>query len=237
MTVVTPDILTLSKLACPSTSRTPLAVILVNVPAAGVAPPIIVLSTVPAFISAVVTTSDENVPAAGVDPPITELSIVPPLMSAVVATKDPIVPKLVRDELTIPDPSVLASRTVVLFILYDLPDAILIFSDEPKLSPVASNCQDLSPSPESMVIPAPSAAASFIAPVATCIFLSSIFTVVELIVVVVPSTCRSPATTTVPVLSPTAAGSRVMVAGPDIVLFVTLIADPSAPVKKEGKKR
>ena len=85
--MVKPDILTLSKLVCPSTSRTPLTVVLVNVA------------------------------AAGVDPPMTELSIVPPFISAEVATKDPIVPKLVRDELTIPDPRVLASRTVVLFIL------------------------------------------------------------------------------------------------------------------------
>ena len=36
--------------------------------------------------------------------------------------------------------------------------------------------------------------------------------------------------TTVPVSSPTPAGSRVMVAGPEIVLELTLIADPSAPV-------
>ena len=87
MVVVTPDILTLSRLVCPSTSRTPLAVTLVNVP------------------------------ALGVEPPITELSIVPAFMSAVVATKDPIVPKLVRDELIIPAPSPSAPRTVVLFIL------------------------------------------------------------------------------------------------------------------------
>jgi len=39
-------------------------------------------------------------------------------------------------------------------------------------------------------------------------------TVVELIVVCVPSTCRLPAITTVPVLSPTAAGSIVNEAGP-----------------------
>ena len=34
---------------------------------------------------------------------------------------------------------------------------------------------------------------------------------------------------TLPVLSPTPAGSRVNVAGPEIVSEVTLIADPSAP--------
>ena len=48
--------------------------------------------------------------------------------------------------------------------------------------------------------------------------------------VVVPSTCKSPAITTLPVLSPTPAGSRVNVAGPEIVFDVTLIADPEAPV-------
>ena len=36
--------------------------------------------------------------------------------------------------------------------------------------------------------------------------------------------------TTLPVLSPTPPGSRVIVAGPEIVFDVTLIADPSAPV-------
>ena len=55
-------------------------------------------------------------------------------------------------------------------------------------------------------------------------------TVVELTVVVVPSTCNPPAITTVPVSSPTAAGSMVRVAGPEIVPFVTRIADPTAPV-------
>ena len=53
---------------------------------------------------------------------------------------------------------------------------------------------------------------------------------VELTVVVVPSTWKSPAITTLPVLSPTPAGSSVIVAGPEIVFDVTLIADPSAPV-------
>ena len=48
--------------------------------------------------------------------------------------------------------------------------------------------------------------------------------------VCVPSTWRSPAITTVPVLSPTPAGSMVRVAGPEIVSEVTRIAEPSAPV-------
>jgi hypothetical protein len=42
----------------------------VNVPAAGVDPPITVLSIVPALMSAVVAVREVNVPAAGVDPPI-----------------------------------------------------------------------------------------------------------------------------------------------------------------------
>ena len=48
--------------------------------------------------------------------------------------------------------------------------------------------------------------------------------------VVVPSTCKSPAIITFPVLLPIVAGSRVNVAGPEIVFDVTLIADPEAPV-------
>ena len=198
--VVTPDILTLSRLACPSTSRTALAVTLVNVPAAGVAPPII------------------------------ELSIVPPLMSAVVATNDPIVPKLVREEFITPDPKVVELRISVLLTFSTLPVARFIFSDDPQLSPVAWNVHVLSPSPESTSRPALSAAASLAAPSANFTCLSTMLTVVELTVVVVPSTCKLPAITTVPVLSPTAAGSRVRVAGPEIVFPRTRIADPDAPV-------
>ena len=52
----------------------------------------------------------------------------------------------------------------------------------------------LSPSPESTVNPAPSAAASSAAPVATWKFLSSIATVVLLMVVVVPFTVKLPET-------------------------------------------
>jgi len=54
----------------------------------------------------------------------------------------------------------------------------------------------------STVIPAPLAAPLLAAPLARVIFLSSTVSVVELIVVVVPSTCRFPAITKVPVLSP-----------------------------------
>jgi len=88
----------------------------------------------------------------------------------------------------------------------------------------------LFPSPDSRVIPPPSAAASLIDPLPRTRFLSSTVIVVELIVVVVPSICKSPLITTVPVLSPTAAGSRVMVAGPEIVLVLIPIAEPEAPV-------
>ena len=49
-------------------------------------------------------------------------------------------------------------------------------------------------------------------------------------VVVVPSICRSPLITTNPVLSPTAAGSIVIVDGPEIVLVLIPIAEPDAPV-------
>ena len=68
----------------------------------------------------------------------------------------------------------------------------------------------------STVIPAPLAAVAFAAPLANVILRSSTSNVVLLMVVVVPSTCRLPATINVPVLSPTAAGSIVKVAGPAI---------------------
>ena len=126
--------------------------------------------------------------------------------------------------------SLVEERTSVLLILYVFPVARLICSEEPKLSPVASNWKVLLPSPELTVIPAPSAAASLAAPSATWIFRSLTVTVVELIIVWVPSTWRSPLITTVPVLSPTPAGSIFKVAGPEIVSEETLIADPSAPV-------
>ena len=66
----------------------------------------------------------------------------------------------------------------------------------------------------SMVIPAPFAALAFAAPLASVKFKSSILTVVELIVVCTPSTCKLPAITTVPVSSPNAAGSITKLAGP-----------------------
>ena len=76
-------------------------------------------------------------------------------------------PTLVSEELTTPEPRVVAFSTDVLLILYALPDARFKFSEAPQLSPVASNWNVLSPSPESTVIPPPFAAASFAEPVAT----------------------------------------------------------------------
>ena len=68
--------------------------------------------------------------------------------------------------------------------------------------------------PKSSVMPPPFAAAALVAPLPNVRFRSSTSTVVLLIVVVVPSTCKLPAITTVPVLSPIPAGSIVNVAGP-----------------------
>ena len=76
-------------------------------------------------------------------------------------------PILVNEELTTPEPRVVAFRTDVLLILYALPDAIFKCSEDAKLSPVASNWNVLLPSPDAIVIPPPFAAASFAEPVAT----------------------------------------------------------------------
>ena len=53
---------------------------------------------------------------------------------------------------------------------------------------------------------------------------------VELIVVVVPCTVKLPLISTVPVSSPTAAGSIVIVDGPVIEFVLMLIPVPEAPV-------
>ena len=79
-----------------------------------------------------------------------------------------------------------------------------------------------------IVIPAPSAAAAFEAESANTRFLSFKLTVVELIVVVVPSTCKLPSICTVPVLSPTVAGSITKLAGPLTELNVTSSEVPTA---------
>ena len=97
-------------------------------------------------------------------------------------------PRLVKDELTTADPRVVALNVSTLFTLYTLPVAMFIFSEDPKLLPVDSKLNVLLPSPDIIVIPPPSAAASFAAPDPNSRFLSSTDTVVEFIVVVVPST-------------------------------------------------
>ena len=74
----------------------------------------------------------------------------------------------------------------------------------------------------STVNPAPLAAAEFTAPLATVILRSETSSVVLLTVVCVPSTCKSPAITTVPVLSPTPAGSIIKFAGPAIYPFTVI---------------
>ena len=58
-------------------------------------------------------------------------------------------------------------------------------------------------------------------------FLSFIVTVVELSTVSVPSTCKLPSIWTVPVLSPTVAGSITKFAGPLTELNVTLSVVPT----------
>ena len=55
--------------------------------------------------------------------------------------------------------------------------------------------------------------------------------VVELIIVWVPSTYKSPLILTAPVLTPTPAGSIIISFGPLIVLEVILIALPISPVE------
>ena len=87
----------------------------------------------------------------------------------------------------------------------------------------------------STVMPAPLAAAAFAEPLASVIFLSSTVSVVLLIVVVVPSTCKSPAITTVPVLSPCAAGSIVNVAGP-LKYPVVVILPNRSEERRVGKE-
>ena len=72
--------------------------------------------------------------------------------------------------------------------MYTFPAARFRFSEDPKLSPVASNANDLLPSPDWTIIPAPFAAASFAAPSATSMCISFTVTVVELTIVCVPST-------------------------------------------------
>ena len=77
--------------------------------------------------------------------------------------------------------------------------------------------------PKSSVIPPPFEFAALVLPFPNSKFLSSTFNVVLLIAVVTPSTCRLPAITTVPVLSPCPAGSIVNDAGPRKYPVVTML--------------
>ena len=123
------------------------------------------------------------------------------------------------DELSISEPSIVMLSTTTPALAVTTPDTLKapvtfngLFMSQLVVAWVYSKVAEAPP----IVIPAPLAAAESAASVAIEKFKSSIDTVVELTVVVVPSTCRLPAMTTVPVLSPCVAGSSVNVAGPRI---------------------
>ena len=78
-------------------------------------------------------------------------------------------------------------------------------------------------------IPAPSKIKSLVAVVPIPILKSAISTTEELIVVVVPSTYKSPLILTAPVLFPIADGSIVISEGPVIVLVLIPIPVPLTP--------
>ena len=82
--------------------------------------------------------------------------------------------------------------------------------------------------------PPPSACEEFVAFEATTIILSLMSTTVELIVVVVPSTCKSPKIITLPVISPCPEGSIVNVEGTFKVvpLIKTLFSDVSPVIRR-----
>jgi hypothetical protein len=84
---------------------------------------------------------------------------------------------------------------------------------------------------EPIPIPAPSSNKLVPTVVAIPTLKSASSIVVELMTVSVPSTNRSPLILTIPVLSPTAAGSIISSAGPLIRLDVILIASPISPVE------
>jgi hypothetical protein len=78
-------------------------------------------------------------------------------------------------------------------------------------------------------IPAPSRSKLVPTVVAIPTWASAISTIVELIVVVVPSTYKSPLILTEPVLLPIAAGSIISSEGPVMVLVLIPIPVPEAP--------
>ena len=119
------------------------------------------------------------------------LSVIAPLVVRLVS-----VPTLVKLEPTTDVPSVVAFNTTALFILYDFPLAMFKCSEDVQLSFALSQINVLSVAPFN-VIPPPSAVVSLgelTEP--NSIFLSSTVIVVELIVVVVPFTVKSPAMVT-----------------------------------------
>ena len=81
-----------------------------------------------------------------VSPTISPLAVISPD-----TVNDPNVPTLVSEDPVTPVPSVVALKTEVLLILYSFPDAKFKFSEDPKLSPVASKLNVLFPSPDTIV--------------------------------------------------------------------------------------
>ena len=93
------------------------------------------------------------------------------------------IPTEVKEELTTLDARVVDERISDPFILKPFPLATPRLIFDTNSLPETENWNVLLPSPEFIVIPAPSAAISFIAPSAIWIFLSSTVTVVELMIV------------------------------------------------------
>lgn len=121
-----------------------------------------------------------------------------PVITVPCQTPVPIVPTEVKLEFTTPDPSVLADSTDVPAILNTLLIAKSICSEEVHESVASTQLNVLSVDPFK-VMPPPSAVISVgTATLPSSIFLSSTETVVELTVVVVPLTVRSPDITKAP---------------------------------------
>ena len=106
-----------------------------------------------------------------------------PAVTVPVTLREPRVPTDVKEEFTTLEPKVVEDKTSLVPILYTFPEDKSKFSDEVQESVASTHLNVLSPSPESRVIPPPSAAASFKAPLPRTIFLSSTRIVVELITV------------------------------------------------------
>jgi hypothetical protein len=173
-----------------------------------------VVSVIPAKVKAPVARfrATAVVPMYTVELPRTEDGIVPDRLPAVRLVRfapdtapnepdhvpDVIVPTLVRLEPTTPEPSAVALRTVVPAISYTLPVKRFRSSDDVHAEVALTQLKVLSVAPF-RVIPPPSAVVFVGVPTEpSSIFLSSTLIVVELIVVVVPLTTRSPPTVTLP---------------------------------------